>query len=83
MAEQKESCVKPSRGPLGVPKADPGGLPQTVQKEDTAMTAKVGKPAPDFEASAYINGEFKNIVLSDFKGQWVVLCFYPGDFTFV
>ena len=64
MAEQKESCVKPSRGPLGAPKADSGASPQTAQKEDIVMTAKVGKPAPDFEASAYINGEFKNIVLS-------------------
>ena len=46
-------------------------------------TARVGKPAPDFEASAYLDGRFKNIRLSDYKGQWVVLCFYPGDFTFV
>ncbi len=47
------------------------------------MMAKVGKPAPDFEASAYFEGGFKNVKLSDFKGHWVVLCFYPGDFTFV
>jgi len=46
--------------------------------------AHVGKKAPDFEASAYIAGEgFKNVKLSDHHGQWVVLCFYPGDFTFV
>ena len=47
------------------------------------MTAQVGKIAPDFEASAFVDGGFKNIKLSDYKGQWVVLCFYPGDFTFV
>lgn len=47
------------------------------------MSARVGKPAPDFEAGAYIDGGFKNIKLSDYKGQWAVLCFYPGDFTFV
>jgi peroxiredoxin (alkyl hydroperoxide reductase subunit C) len=48
------------------------------------VTARVGKEAPDFEASAYVQGEgFKNIKLSDYKGKWVVLCFYPGDFTFV
>ncbi len=82
MAEQQESCVKPSRGPIGIPKADSGEVSQTNQKEDI-MTAKVGKQAPDFEASAYIDGGFKNITLSEFKGQWVVLCFYPGDFTFV
>jgi peroxiredoxin (alkyl hydroperoxide reductase subunit C) len=43
----------------------------------------VGKAAPDFEASAYIDGDFKKIKLSDYKGKWLVLCFYPGDFTFV
>ena len=36
------------------------------------------------EATAYVAGEgFKNVKLSDHRGQWVVLCFYPGDFTFV
>jgi peroxiredoxin (alkyl hydroperoxide reductase subunit C) len=42
-----------------------------------------GKPAPDFEAGAYVDGGFKNVKLSDYHGKWVVLCFYPGDFTFV
>lgn len=83
MTEQQESCVKPSRGPLGIPKEEPGETPPTARKEGIAMIAKVGKPAPDFEASAYIDGGFKNITLSEYKGQWVVLCFYPGDFTFV
>lgn len=46
--------------------------------------ARVGKQAPDFEAPAYIAGRgFNKIRLSDHKGEWVVLCFYPGDFTFV
>ena len=44
---------------------------------------QVGKEAPDFTAGAYHEGEIKEITLSDYKGQWVVLCFYPGDFTFV
>jgi alkyl hydroperoxide reductase subunit AhpC len=54
-------------------------------KEELKMAmAQVGKEALDFEASAYIPGEgFKNVRLSDYRGQWVVLCFYPGDFTFV
>lgn len=47
-------------------------------------TAQVGKQAPDFEAPAYITGHgFTNVRLSDHRGKWVVLCFYPGDFTFV
>ena len=45
--------------------------------------ARVGKEAPDFEASAYHEDKFKNVRLSDYRGQWLVLCFYPGDFTFV
>ena len=44
---------------------------------------KVGDKAPDFEAAAYLDGGFKNVKLSDYRGKWVSLCFYPGDFTFV
>ena len=44
---------------------------------------QVGKEALDFTAQAYHKGEIKEITLSDYGGQWVVLCFYPGDFTFV
>lgn len=44
---------------------------------------QIGKPAPDFEANAYVNGGYSKVKLSDYRGQWVVLCFYPGDFTFV
>lgn len=48
------------------------------------MCCKVGALAPDFETDAYFpNGEVKKIRLSDFKGKWVVLVFYPADFTFV
>lgn len=47
------------------------------------MIARVGKPAPDFEAMAYVDGSFKLVKLSDYKGQWLMVCFYPGDFTFV
>jgi len=47
------------------------------------MTAFVSSPAPDFTADAYVNGEFKQVSLSQFKGKKVVLFFYPLDFTFV
>src|SRR5215468_6584326 len=47
------------------------------------MTAFVSQPAPDFKADAYVNGEFKEVSLSQFKGKKVVLFFYPLDFTFV
>jgi len=45
--------------------------------------ATVGKAAPNFKAKAVINGEFKDVSLSDYKGKYVVLFFYPLDFTFV
>ena len=47
------------------------------------MTAFVSQKAPDFSGEAYVNGEFKKISLSDYKGKKVVLFFYPLDFTFV
>ncbi len=43
----------------------------------------VGQMAPSFKAQAYVNGEIKEVSLSDYKGKWVVLFFYPLDFTFV
>ena len=52
-------------------------------KEELMEIAAVTKMAPDFEVPAYFEGGFKNIKLSDSIGKWVVLCFYPGDFTFV
>ena len=48
------------------------------------VRAQVGKEAPDFEANAFVGAEgFRPLKLSDHRGQWIVLCFYPGDFTFV
>jgi peroxiredoxin (alkyl hydroperoxide reductase subunit C) len=44
---------------------------------------KVGKKAPDFAAPAYQQGKFISVKLSEYLGKWVLLCFYPGDFTFV
>lgn len=43
----------------------------------------VGKKAPEFEAEAVVNGKFEKVRLSDFKGKYVVLFFYPLDYTFV
>jgi len=83
MAAPKDSCVKPAKGPIGIPRTESVESGTTNLPKEGIMTAKVGKPAPDFEVNAFIDGGFENISLSKFKGQWVVLCFYPGDFTFV
>jgi peroxiredoxin (alkyl hydroperoxide reductase subunit C) len=44
---------------------------------------RVGQAAPDFTATAVVDQEFKTIKLSDYRGKYVVLFFYPLDFTFV
>ncbi|XP_014277748.1 peroxiredoxin-2 [Halyomorpha halys] len=45
--------------------------------------AVISKPAPEWEGTAVINGELKELKLSDFKGKYLVFFFYPLDFTFV
>lgn len=43
----------------------------------------INEQAPEFEENALINNEIKKISLSDYKGKWVILFFYPADFTFI
>ncbi len=82
MSEKTGSgCVEPAKGPLtGASETAPAVGNVTIPG---VISARVGRPAPDFEASAFVDGGFKNVKLSDYRGKWVVLCFYPGDFTFV
>jgi peroxiredoxin (alkyl hydroperoxide reductase subunit C) len=47
------------------------------------MPLTIGKQAPEFTGTAVVNGDFKKISLSDFKGKYLVFFFYPLDFTFV
>ena len=82
MANKPEGCVTPTKGPI-VAAQEPSAEKNNVAQEVTMVQAKVGKPAPDFELSAFVGKGFKNIKLSDYKGKWIVICFYPGDFTFV
>lgn len=44
---------------------------------------RINKPAPEFSAEVFQNEEVKKINLSDYRGKWTVLFFYPADFTFV
>lgn len=80
----KIGCGMPTGGLMNQPTVthDDNEEP-TQQKEEVAMSILVGNPAPDFEAPAYKNGEFTSVKLSDRLGQWTLLCFYPGDYTFV
>lgn len=84
MADPKDGCVVPAAGPIvDEPDQPEAAASAAAPERRTKMTARVGHPAPDFEASAYLDGGFQNIKLSDYQGKWVLLCFYPGDFTFV
>lgn len=74
-------CGKPTRTSISI-EENKDSLEKGKIKEEKQMI-RVGKPAPLFSAPAYYNGEMTTINLEDYKGQWVVLCFYPGDFTFV
>ncbi|MBI2112442.1 redoxin domain-containing protein [Candidatus Woesearchaeota archaeon] len=44
---------------------------------------EINKPAPLFEAEVFHNDAVKHIDLGDYRGKWVVLFFYPADFTFI
>ena len=80
----KDGCTTPAKGPIVSSESGTASNSRTTEaKEVIKMTAKVGKPAPDFEANGYHEGGFDNFRLSNYKDQWVLLCFYPGDFTFV
>ena len=83
MAEElKIGCARPTGGPVGEAIEIEDLEPETLVTEASTMI-KVGKKAPDFTAPAYHKGKFISVKLSEYMGKWVVLCFYPGDFTFV
>jgi len=83
MAEkQKVGCARPTGGLVGQPDEPKEQEAAQPAKEEKKMI-HVGKPAPDFVAPAYHKGEFTSVKLSDHLGKWIVLCLYPGDFTFV
>ena len=83
MAEKAEvGCARPTGGPVGEEPTEQDQEKQTAEKEEQSMIM-VGQKAPDFVAPGYQQGEFINVKLSDYLGKWVLLCFYPGDFTFV
>lgn len=44
---------------------------------------KINEPAPEFREDAFVNGDIRKVSLSDYRGKWVILFFYPADFTFV
>ncbi len=83
--EMEVGCARPTGGPVG--EGEQAETPGTEAKPKQPMEAQkmiqVGKKAPDFVAPAYQQGKFISVKLSEYLGKWVLLCFYPGDFTFV
>jgi len=83
MAEEiKVGCARPTGGLVGEAVSASEEQSQQPLKEVKSMIT-VGQKAPDFTSSAYHRGKFVNVKLSEYLGKWVILCFYPGDFTFV
>lgn len=81
MEEELEvGCTRPTSEVEQAPEAE---KPVASAVQGGAPMIQIGKKAPDFAAPAYYNGTFTSVRLSDYIGKWVVLCFYPGDFTFV
>jgi hypothetical protein len=82
MAEEfQPGCARPTGGPVGEATGDEKAYPEDRKEEPQVIL--IGKKAPDFTAPGYHQGKFVNVKLSEYLGKWVLLCFYPGDFTFV
>lgn len=80
--EMDVGCARPTGGPVGnSPEIETIKEPERTM-EDKPMI-QVGKNVPDFVAPAYQQGKFISVKLSEYLGKWVLICFYPGDFTFV
>ena len=82
MADDDIGCARPTGSLVGETPAQRGEV-QVGELKETRVSIMPGQKAPDFEAPAYHKGGFTKVKLSDHLGKWVVLCFYPGDFTFV
>jgi hypothetical protein len=82
---KESSCAKPTGMVLGdASPQNASSQAETNQPEtEVMMITRVGEKAPDFQAPSYYQGEFTDVKLSDFFGKWILLCFYPGDFTYV
>ena len=81
--DQGAGCVRPTAASAIATDEEPKVQESTAVEKEYNMV-HVGRKAPDFTAPGYHKGAFVNDVkLSDYLGKWVLLCFYPGDFTFV
>ncbi len=80
--EESVGCARPTGGPVGEEIEETAAVAAAPKKEEMRMI-HLGDKAPDFIAPGYLKGKFVNVKLSEYLGKWVLICFYPGDFTFV
>jgi len=59
------------------------GARHPCETTQMATSARIGEPAPNFSLEGVVEQEFKRVSLTDYRGKWVVLFFYPLDFTLV
>jgi len=86
MADPPQGCARVTGSVSGsdAPAAPATPTPVSAdQRRESSVTARVGGKAPEFSAPAYYQGGFTTVNLSDFDDKWRLVCFYPGDFTFV
>jgi peroxiredoxin (alkyl hydroperoxide reductase subunit C) len=82
--DQAAGCSRPTAAAAIDNTAEVEEAEQTVTPKKERKMVHVGEKAPDFTAPGFHNGAFLDgVKLSDYAGKWVILCFYPGDFTFV
>ena len=79
--ELNVGCARPTGGPVGEEVKE--SMEQLIREKKEQPMIKVGQKAPDFTAPGFHVKKFINVKLSEYLGKWVLLCFYPGDFTFV
>jgi hypothetical protein len=83
MADEPQGCARVTGTLLQEKRNGNQSTEIEENRKERQMTPHVGQKAPDFAAPAYYKGKFTTVKLSDYAGKWVLLCFYPGDFTFV
>ena len=81
--EFKPGCARPTGGVVGEKQKETTMQDEQSMKKEEKTMLLIGRKAPDFTAPAYHKGKFITLQLSEYFGKWILLCFYPGDFTFV
>jgi hypothetical protein len=79
--ELNPGCARPTTTTVMETARNNKEQPQEPTEKPTMIL--IGRKAPDFTAPGYHRGKFVNLTLSEHLNRWVLLCFYPGDFTFV